>query len=101
MKTPYCTIDGKKYQLEISKNGVLRFPNDGRKMPDVNQYVKDYINGKRPLSDLFDYHTNSGSSYETVYGLFSKGGCNNHITTQGPEPTKKFRLYLGNSFKNK
>lgn len=100
MKTPYCMIDGIKFQLEIV-NGVLRFPNDGRdgdnlsKMPDLNVWWMDYFESKRPVNDLFEYYTNSGSSYDHVYSIFGKGGGNNHMVKQGPEPTKRFRLFLG------
>lgn len=95
MKTPYCIIDGIKYQLHYDGNDVLRFPDDGRAMPDINRMTVQYIKGERKLSDLFNYSVNSGSSYELVYGLYSKGGMNNHIVTQGSEPTKHFRIYKG------
>lgn len=94
IKTPYCIIDDVKYQL-YWVGTVLRFPNDGRPMPDLNKMAIDYFNGRSPLSDSFEYYTNSGSSYELVYQHFSRGGINNHMVTQGNEPTKRFRLYTG------
>ena len=96
MKTPYCEINGIQYQLVFSKTGVLRFPDDKRPMPDLNQMTVDYITGKIPLSNLFEYDVNSGSSYERVFGIFSKDGMNNHIVAQGPEPTKEFILFTEN-----
>lgn len=99
IKVPYCKIDGVKYQL-YWVNGVLRFNDDGRPMPNLNQMAMDYFNGKSPLSERFDYSVNSGSSYEYVFGIFSKNGINNHMVTQGPEPSKKFYLYLGKSKPN-
>ena len=93
MEKPYCIIDGVRYKLHISEKGTIRFPDDGRPMPDLNKMVIDYIQGKIPLSNLFEYHVNSGSSYYLVEGLFGKRGMNNHITKQGKEPTKSFRYY--------
>lgn len=92
MKRPYCKIDGVKYQLYMI-NDVIRFPDDGRPMPDLNKMVIDYMNGRIPLSDLFDYAVNSGSSYEYVQGIYGHRGMNNHIVTQGREKTKSFRLF--------
>lgn len=100
IKVPYCIIDGVRYQLYVNKvDGVLRFPDDGRAMPDLNKLVIDYAEKRIPLSTLFEYDINSGSSYERVYGIYSRNGMNNHIVTQGPEQTKRFRLYLGNTLK--
>lgn len=95
MKTPYCIIDNVKYQLHYDENGTVRFPDDGREMPDLNQMAVDYFRGKIKLQELFDYYINSGSPYSLVYGCFSRGGINNHTVTQGNEPTKKFRVYYG------
>ena len=93
IKRPFCIIDGEYYQLR-NVNGVIRFRNDGRKAPyDLNRMVIDYAYGRIPLKTLFDYYINSGSSYELVYGLFSKCGINNHTVTQGKEPTKHFYYY--------
>ena len=97
MKTPYCTMNGVEFQLYWIK-GVLRFLDDGRPMPDLNQMVVDYMNGKTSLKPYFQYCVNSGCSYELVYGIFSKNGINNHTVLQGNEPTLKFRLYLGKSY---
>jgi hypothetical protein len=97
--TPYCKINDIKYQLAYDKQGVLRFPDDGRLMPDLNKMVVDYAHGRLPLRALFEYDVNSGSSYELVYGRYSKGGINNHIVKQGPEQTKKFALYSGSKEK--
>ena len=97
IKVPYCKIDGVKYQL-YWKGDVLRFPDDGRSdQYDLNLMVVHYIQGKIPLSDLFEYYTNTGCSYDLVFGNFSTNGMNNHMVTQGKEPTKKFALYLGKS----
>lgn len=92
MTRPFCNINGKQYQLYMI-NDVLRFPDDGREMPDLNQMIVDYFKSKIPLSDLFEYYINSGSSYYLVEGIFSTNGINNHSVTQGKEKTKKFRLY--------
>ncbi len=97
MKTPYCIIDGKKYQLEW--RDCLRFPDDGRPDVDLNEMVIDYIKGRVRLDKLLDYYVNSGTSYELVYSNFSVNGMNNHTVTQGPEKAKKFKLYLGKSLK--
>ncbi len=93
MERPYCTIDGARHKLYVDEHGTVRFPDDGRPIPDLNKMIIDYIVGRIPLSDLFDYYVNSGSSYYLVEGLFSKRGMNNHITTQGKEPTKNFKYY--------
>lgn len=92
IQRPYCRIDNVVYQLEYV-DGVLRFPNDGRKMPDLNIWALQYFKGERPLSDIWEYHTHSGTSYEMTWSLFSTKGCNNHMVTQGKEKTKSFRLY--------
>lgn len=93
MKRPYCKIDGVKHQLYIV-NDVIRFPDDGREAPyNLNNMIIDYITGKTPLSDMFDYAINSGSSYEYVRGIYSHQGMNNHIVTQGKENTKSFRFF--------
>lgn len=89
---PYCIVDGHVYKLEIVR-GVLRFPDDGREMPDLNRQVLDYIEGRIRLNVLWDYDTNSGSSYERVRGIYSHSGMNNHIVKQGKEKTKTFKLY--------
>lgn len=92
MQRPYCIIDGVRHQLHMI-NDVIRFPDDNRPMPDLNKAIIDYAEGKAPLSDMFDYAINSGSSYEYVRGIYSHDGCNNHIVTQGKENTKSFKLY--------
>lgn len=92
MKTPYCKIDGVKYQL-YWVNGVLRFPDDGRPMPDLNMMQFAYLNGLTDRQQLFDYDINSGSSYEFVYGRYSKYGSNAHSTKEGDH--KKFQVYKG------
>lgn len=92
MARPYCIIDGVRYKLAVSE-GVVRFPDDGRPIPNINKMTIEYIEGKRPLSDLFNYCINSGTSYYLVQDWFSKHGGNNHMTTQGKEPTKSFKYY--------
>ncbi len=100
MKRPFCVVDGVRYQLTFDKHGILRFPNDGRTMPDLNEMAMQYAYGQIKLKELWDYHSNSGSSYELVWGLFSLRGWNNHIVKNGSEPTKRFVLYLEKSAPN-
>jgi ribosomal protein L37E len=93
MKLPYCTIDGEKYQLETDEHGTIRFPDDGREVDDLNQFVRDYYDGKRKFEEIFEYYTNSGNSFWFVEGYFGHYGVNNHTTTQGNGSTKHFVLY--------
>lgn len=108
ISAPYCIVDGIVHQLVWSDPTppdsrwggarVLRFPDDGREMPDLNQMAIDYFNGISPLSDRWEYTVNSGSSYSYTYGLFAARGVNSHMVTQGKEPCKKFKLYIGKSY---
>ena len=94
MKYPYCTIDKIKYQLYEDENSIIRFPDDGRKVDNLNTFIIDYYNGKRPFKEILDYYLNSGCSYSLVEGYFSHYGINNHTVTQGNASTMHFVLFI-------
>ena len=93
MELPYCTIDGKEFQLYVDESGVYRFPDDGREIDDLNSFMCDYFRGTRPFSEVLDYYLNNGCSYHLVEGYFSHYGINNHNVTQGNASPMHFILY--------
>lgn len=81
-KHPYCTINGKIYQLEYV-NDVIRFPNIKEDCSDLNKLHADYFSGKISIIDLFEEYATTGSSYYLVTGKFQPYNINSHTCKSG------------------
>lgn len=96
MEKPYCIVDEKEYQLVISEHsGTIRFPDTFKGEVDLNQMHLDYCRGRIELDKIWEYYTQSGSSFSMVEGLFSMYGTNSHTVTNGNGRFKTFKLYSG------
>ena len=72
---PYCLIDGIKYELK--KSDCLRFPKSKEFTHNLNQLYVLYRNDEVDIDTIFKEYVETGSSFDLVYGYFTKYGSYN------------------------